>query len=1547
MEPQPKKLVLTMKQPFHHLDASATARGGAALVIVLSFLVLITGLVLTIFISVTNESSTAASYASGASSKQLADSAVQLVMATIRDATTSGTGVAWASQPGMIRTYGASTANGSSRIPLALNYYKLYSSDILVLNPDQIDSFDPANDVDPAWDSKPALFTDLNSPVASGANAAPEFPIIDPKAAGFVSGTNSLVEGFSYSGTMGANTVDGVKPPSSSNDESARLPMPVKWLYVLQNGVLTAADASSGTTATFVNAPAHKRPSASNPIVGRIAYWTDDETCKLNVNTACGGVPWEPPIFCSTMDMVFSRFGPVKNEFTRYPGHPATTSLAPVLWSAGGLGQPQMSLFPEISLLPAANSPSPTYVSGAVECLTTSGFTSGTAAESFLKLALSFNPRNGPGGSSLGTVPTVSTTSAVPSITLDSDRLFASVDETIFAMATSGSSRPSNVFAPSLDKSTVEKFRFFLTTSSRAPEVNLFNLPKITMWPEPDITRKMTVNAASPGTAQNRTAVDNLIAFCSTLNKKDYFFTRYDSTSPTNDFASGSRNMVLFNYLNGLLQLPVPGFGAKFDGQAGRNGEQILALCADYIRGAVNLLDTTGLNYTPNTFSGLTTLPYAYTSPATITGGVFKNFNPGSGEVAPLILPDGTKGLGRFPTIKGASLMFIARRANQPPVMVDAAMKPTSTSAPVINPMHPWAGIPPTAVTITSSTVTATNLFPNHPGMPYLSGTLTGGAFAPNPSYSAADPSLTPNQTEMEAIFFLNPVDLAPGYVGMDYTYQIQVDGLNKFKIRNYSGSDVPLFPNVADNTAQLVSGFPIDPSRPNTSIAYDPFYDMGPCADTFGRWSGGSGKQKLNYWSGNWAASGAWKNTNLIVGTNSSASAPNAFGQAFDFKGGDVTVRIYHPSSPGTPIQTITLKFPDATFPTPRLIGDTNVIPAITTANLSFDGVSGGMNSRLQNPNALMHFFAIPEAWSSNGADPQGRYKIPVDTIRSVECKYGDTRILGSLATVPSSYFSPHIFYQDNLGAYNQATTLWDKPWARAAHTLRRCGSPQGCNNAVVGATMHPLSMPTGTGPADYLSLNNSSFSSKYCGDWGRPTTSSTNVRMLAPVFFNPPGINASYPYGSWANAYYNTWPQTNSTVDFQNSTFVNIWRNGGDFDNGPIDHSDGPFINKPNEGAEHWPIGGQSLLSPDYQPQFSFIPSDRIMCANRQVPSPVMFGSLPRGVNKDDPSASLNASWQTLLFCPNHNSQTHTALTQVSLSGTLPTGSQCPDFALLDFFHMPVVEPYAISEPFSTAGKVNMNYQIVPFNYIHRDTALRGILAPTLLTAVPDHWIRFYKNRNFRGIDTTMDAEANAGANWYFRYPIHAGQTLQQFEFRFSQGDIFRSPSEICSLFLYPAKQPVSPTDVATPLVTDSPGNSANILAWWYGDPGNGRKSLTGDNSRERPYAQIYPRLTTKSNSYTVHFRVQMLKQGIPASTPATDPRWAQWDEKKGQVTGEYRGSSLIERYVDPGDTTLPDFATTPAATLESYPDPNNPGKTLSAYKFRVVSTKKFTQH
>jgi hypothetical protein len=103
----------------------------------------------------------------------------------------------------------------------------------------------------------------------------------------------------------------------------------------------------------------------------------------------------------------------------------------------------------------------------------------------------------------------------------------------------------------------------------------------------------------------------------------------------------------------------------------------------------------------------------------------------------------------------------------------------------------------------------------------------------------------------------------------------------------------------------------------------------------------------------------------------------------------------------------------------------------------------------------------------------------------------------------------------------------------------------------------------------------------------------------------------------------------------------------------------------------------------------------------------------------------------------------------------------------------------------------------------------------------------------------------------------------------------------------------------------------------------------SITGDNLREKPYGDLYPRLTTKSNTYTVHMRVQTLRK-------KPGPNHAVWDEVSDQVTSEYRGSSTIERYIDPHDPRFdgnhPDYIDVDKKSLEP------------AYRFRVVNSKRF---
>ena len=99
------------------------------------------------------------------------------------------------------------------------------------------------------------------------------------------------------------------------------------------------------------------------------------------------------------------------------------------------------------------------------------------------------------------------------------------------------------------------------------------------------------------------------------------------------------------------------------------------------------------------------------------------------------------------------------------------------------------------------------------------------------------------------------------------------------------------------------------------------------------------------------------------------------------------------------------------------------------------------------------------------------------------------------------------------------------------------------------------------------------------------------------------------------------------------------------------------------------------------------------------------MIFGSLPTGINPASPAQS--APWQTLLFCP------YPAANKAGAPYTgHPGAATPPDHLILDNFWMPVIEPYAISTCLASAGKINLNDQIAPFTYLHRNTALRALL-------------------------------------------------------------------------------------------------------------------------------------------------------------------------------------------------------------------------------------------
>jgi len=303
----------------------------------------------------------------------------------------------------------------------------------------------------------------------------------------------------------------------------------------------------------------------------------------------------------------------------------------------------------------------------------------------------------------------------------------------------------------------------------------------------------------------------------------------------------------------------------------------------------------------------------------------------------------------------------------------------------------------------------------------------------------------------------------------------------------------------------------------------------------------------------------------------------------------------------------------------------------------------------------------------------------------------------------------------------------------------------------------------------------------------------------------------------------------------------------------------------------------------------------------------SPLLFGSLP---------VPGELGWTTLLFNPR------------PFQGSSHPGFDKPaDHLLLDFFWLPIVEPYPISERMSTAGKVNLNYQMWPFPYIERSTAIRGVMKPVPISVIKDHESRIAKTNaapNSRSVPKQWDRGGNPPAavpGTHFGTEVRnalrldAAQgdisqsrqdSLEDFRRRFNNGEVFRTASEICEVSL-----------------VEDGESYAGLNSYW------GNADLTSDTMRELPYMSIYPRVTTKSNTYTVHYRVQSLGH------PATEAKGGLWVEREGRVLGEFRGQASIERYIDPNDSSIPDYATS---------DPDSVKPLGDFYQWRVVKKSRF---
>jgi uncharacterized protein (TIGR02600 family) len=385
-------------------------------------------------------------------------------------------------------------------------------------------------DVPANWTSEPALYVDLNAFVKT-ANGQSVYPIFDPAA---------------------TNSVQGLSVDSPNNAK-----MPVAWLYEMQDGTL--GPAASAT--------------AANPIVARIAFWTDDDTSKININTAGVGDSWNSPYVNSPGDIAAATNQPAQGEYSAYPGHPATTSLNVVFGST--------------------NAP--------------------TTAQAQQWLGLT--PRYAWGGSQFGMVSTTPNQIVPPK----TGHLYASLDELLFACTgTSSAPRTANPIAPG----QLETARFVLTAHSVAPETTLLGEPRVAIWPVAD-------------SGANLTATDRAITNDATVGARQYFFQRNSPTNSLDDFttsspanaAAAASNLQLFNDLVNRGTNNLPGCSATFAQKyPGAQWTQIVLEIADYIH-ALNAVAPSGPAFAPSFASNGTNYGYGFVEPLTTT------CNTGSGSI--------------------------------------------------------------------------------------------------------------------------------------------------------------------------------------------------------------------------------------------------------------------------------------------------------------------------------------------------------------------------------------------------------------------------------------------------------------------------------------------------------------------------------------------------------------------------------------------------------------------------------------------------------------------------------------------------------------------------------------------------------------------------------------------------------------------------------------------------------------------------------------------------------------------------------------------------
>ncbi len=1451
-----------------------------------------------------------------------ADSVINLAISQIQqgvhqDTTSSGVEI-WSSQPGMIRQY---KQDGT-----LLRGLKLYSDSKMVATTEtEIAADTPPTD----WDKKPAQYVDLNEPVArlntSSLTGPPRmfFPIIDPRA--YSQTASRSVEGFSYSafanGTSGP-TLDGVVAPTSGGDESQqRVPMPVEWLYMLKDGTLGYLD----TTGKFVSSGGGGvTATRDNPMIARVAFWTDDESTKININTAGEGTPWDTPRLFHARDGEWAKYQPMAYEYQRYPGHPATVCMSTVL-------------FPGQNMNPLVTD--------------TTAF---AKALTYKEAIYDLMPKILPGGSKAGSVPvpvnhTFSPTNFQAVQDALGERLFPSVDEFLLRSTPQGNGQrneinlgTNQIWAGLQNYEVVERLRPFLTTRSRASEANPFGYPKISMWP---------VNRTN--STRTRTVFDNSIVNCAQIAGKDYFFTRQDPRSQT-ELSSIPRNTQLFTYLMNLTGQPIPGFGASnasFLTKYGDNRQQILVEIFDYIR-CTNLYDDNIAERNVGANPSIAGLPDARTtsSSAGMAAGTFTpmrdsngNSFPGHGQVMPTVMPKGKdqvyRGMGRFLTISEAGLHFIA--------CAQGTNQAGGVGAPKITPKGPAPNgyTPPNWRGNGSDTVLgwdqSNNWYSNFPPLSTNNQKPTNGFYKSryptshqlegkdgdkvgHPGYNPmnwnwtldTDTPLAPDVKRVQATFLLEWFSPSTGWTLINPDIAIEIDasslmagGKRMFPVNN-GITVVRPFKHMSNAWGVYQRGgtisyraflqerkLPAVGRGVNGYTAGSIFYpDTNiPGNDSQSPYSGGV---HYTYYSNR---SGALQNCNQYNLVSDFIDVAGGDSGTIPFSGGTVVVKILSNDANPQVLQTFNFSFPGAQFPSPILATrseNTNwgqnsdgtwwvhqPVPAPYWWAFHSDGALGR-----DKTGHITKIAAVPSSrmggrfryigneiggygdFPSSGTYYRGNLVLPDDTLQSLVLRHGDPRLTMGQYVVPATEFEQHRLYGKQRLAHNIVLANWSQ-----GPGLDRGEDKKG---------------------------------------W----------RLVKDAPYNA-GFLPDHPYTA--------------------STGAGLQKYG-DFDRGIANQTDGAYINKPDEGNTYsvTATNGQQLVPYFSNSWVSWLGGSTYFSPNRQVSSPGMFGSLPTGVQDSGGSGGMRREpWRTLLFRPQtwsskQGQQFHIGAPKLlkgyGKTGLPVQGIDPPDYLFMDFFWMPMVEPYVISQPGSSAGKINLNYQMAPFRHIRRATGLAAIMKSELITAVPVKDANVYLTRPGGAPANQTESwfwkeDTSAQGNKYWHRQIDIDATLKLFDERFSSGFAFISPAQICEMYLLP--KPINGSDSLVPTswpttlsaLLKPTGNS--ILAFWE------NHALTADNLKERPYTNMYPRLTTRSNTYQIHMRIQTIRKARSA-----DP--AQFVTGVDTIGSEYRGSAVIERYLDFNDPALDksknlDYATGNPLSKPSLDD---------LHRFRVLSQKRF---